>query len=54
MEVVSFRGRFCEQARKGEKIVAQGKIEQVTKEDGTTYYRLLIGNEPTDYLIPKL
>ena len=54
MEVASFRGRFCEQARKGEKIVAQGKIEQVTKKDGTTYYRLLIGNKPTDYMIPKV
>jgi len=53
MEVASFRGRFCEQARKGEKIVAQGKIEQVTKKDGATYYRLLIGNKPTDYMIPK-
>ncbi|RLI22400.1 hypothetical protein DRO54_01320, partial [Candidatus Bathyarchaeota archaeon] len=54
MEVASFRGRFCEQVKKGEKIVAQGKIEQVTKKDGTMYYRLLIGNKPTDYLIPKL
>ena len=54
MEVASFRGRFCEQARKGEKIVAQGKIEQVIKKDGTVYYRLLVGNKPTDYLIPKL
>ena len=54
MEVASFRGRFCEQARKGEKIVAQGKIEQVTKKDGATYYRLLIGNKPTDYMIPKV
>jgi len=54
MEVASFRGRFCEQARKGEKIVAQGKIEQVIKKDGTVYYRLLIGNRPIDYLIPKL
>ena len=54
IEVASFRGRFCEQARRGEKIVAQGKIEQVTRKDGATYYRLLIGNKPTDYMIPKV
>lgn len=51
-EVVSFRGRFCEQARKGEAIIAQGKIEKVQerrKSKGS--YRLLLGNRPSDYLI---
>jgi len=52
-EIVSFRGRFCEQAKRGEKIVAQGKIELVVKKDGTNYYRLLIGNKPTDCMVPK-
>lgn len=51
-EIASFRGRFCEQARKGERVVAQGKIEQV-KDYGEKreYFRLLIGNKPSDYLV---
>jgi len=53
-EIASFRGRFCEQAKKGEKIVAQGKIELVIKKDGTEYYRLLLGNYPSDYMVPKI
>ncbi len=50
-EVVSFRGRFCEQARNGELIVAQGKVEQVIEKDGTRYYRLLLGGKPSDFMI---
>ncbi|MEM1767056.1 MAG: hypothetical protein QXD86_03815, partial [Candidatus Bathyarchaeia archaeon] len=54
LEIVSFRVRFCEQARKNEQILAQGKIEHVknlrTKEE---YYRLIIGNTPKDYMILK-
>ncbi len=50
-EVVSFRGRFCQQARTGEKIVAQGKVEHVR--DNRRYYehyRVIIGNSPSDYM----
>jgi predicted nucleotidyltransferase len=43
-EIVSFRGRFCEQATVGEKIEAQGKVE---------YYRLIIGSKPSDYMVLK-
>ncbi|MEM2546941.1 MAG: hypothetical protein QXM37_04860, partial [Candidatus Bathyarchaeia archaeon] len=43
-EIVSFRGRFCEQAGKGETVVAQGKIEHVMDcRSGREYFRLLIG-----------
>jgi predicted nucleotidyltransferase len=49
-EIVSFRGRFCEQARKGEKIVARGMIESVKTGD-TERFRLIIGNKPSDYMI---
>ncbi len=49
-EIVSFRGRFCEQARKGERIVARGTIESV-KTQGTEHFRLIIGNKPADYMI---
>ncbi|MGC8999124.1 MAG: hypothetical protein ACP5JW_07040 [Candidatus Bathyarchaeia archaeon] len=53
-EITSFRGRFCEQARKGETVVAQGKIEHVADHrSGGEYFRLLLGNKPTDYMILK-
>ncbi|MGD6808121.1 MAG: hypothetical protein ACQCN3_00320 [Candidatus Bathyarchaeia archaeon] len=51
-EVSSFRGRFCEQAEKGETINAQGKAELVTnKKSGERYYRLILGGKPEDYMI---
>ncbi|MDR1992808.1 MAG: hypothetical protein LBQ98_04820 [Nitrososphaerota archaeon] len=51
-EVVSFRGRFCMQAKAGEWIEAQGKIEQViNKKSNTKHYRLILGNKPQDYMI---
>jgi predicted nucleotidyltransferase len=53
-EIVSFRGRFCEQARKGETVVAQGKVEHVKDyRKNREYFRLLIGNKPSDYMILK-
>jgi hypothetical protein len=51
-EIVSFRGRFCEQAANGELIEAQGKVELVTnKKNGGEYYRLILGNKPSDYMV---
>lgn len=51
-EIVSFRGRFCEQARTGEVIIAQGKVEKVTdKRNNREYFRLLIGNKPSDFMV---
>jgi uncharacterized protein len=53
-EIVSFRGRFCEQATAGEKIEAQGKVERVTgNKDSSEYYRLIIGSKPSDYMVLK-
>lgn len=49
-EVSSFRGRFCEQAVRGEWIVAQGKLERVSRE-GQIHHRLLLGNDPRDYMV---
>jgi len=50
-EIVSFRGRFCQQARIGEAVVAQGKIEHViNKKQNTEHYRMIIGNKPSDYM----
>jgi len=50
-EIVSFRGRFCEQAKIGERIVAQGKVEHVTDaRSNREFYRLILGNKPQDYM----
>jgi hypothetical protein len=50
-EIVSFRGRFCEQAKKGETVIAQGKIESLQKEGERKHYRLLLGNKTSDHMI---
>ena len=50
-EIVSFRGRFCEQARSGETVIAEGKIERVHEEGKNDHFRLLLGNEPSDHMI---
>jgi len=50
-EIVSFRGRFCEQARNGEAVIAQGKIERVQKPSEREHYRLLLGNNISDHMI---
>ena len=50
-EIVSFRGRFCEQARKGETVIAQGKVERVQTESKPEYLRLLLGNKVSDHMI---
>jgi predicted nucleotidyltransferase len=51
-EIASFRGRFCEQARKGEAVKAQGKVERVTNmKTGEAHYRIILGNKPTDYMV---
>ena len=50
-EIVSFRGRFCEQARNGEVVVAQGKVERVQGAEKPGYYRLLLGNKVSDHMI---
>jgi len=50
-EIVSFRGRFCEQARKGESVMAQGKIERVQRMGEQEFYRILLGNNVSDYMI---
>ncbi len=51
-EVFSLRGRFSDQAREGEKIIARGKIEAVKSEEGE-YFRLVIGGEKGDFLVVK-
>jgi len=50
-EIVSFRGRFCEQARMGESVMAQGKIERVQRMGEQEFFRVLLGNNVSDYMI---
>jgi len=53
-EISSFRGRFCEQAKNGETVIAQGKVEHVmNKKQNHEYFRLLLGGKPSDYMILK-
>lgn len=49
-QIVSFRGRFCEQAHRGERILARGTLERVVDERGETH-RLVIGEDPRDCLV---
>jgi len=50
-EIMSFRGRFCEQAKNDETVVAQGKVERVQKEGEREHYRLLLGNKASDHMV---
>ncbi|MEM3673217.1 MAG: hypothetical protein QW468_03180 [Candidatus Bathyarchaeia archaeon] len=53
-EISSFRGRFCEQAKNGETVVAQGKLEHVAdKRQNREYFRLLLGGKTSDYMVLK-
>jgi len=49
-EIASFRGRFCEQARTGESIMASGVLERV-QEGREVHHRLLLGNFPEDTFV---
>lgn len=48
--IVSYRGRFTEQAEKGDEFQAYGRIEKVTQ-NKKEYHRMLLGR-PEEYLLP--
>ncbi len=51
-QIASFRGRFCGQAKKGETVVSQGKVEHVVDtRNRREYNRLLIGNKASDFMV---
>ncbi|MGD0919556.1 MAG: hypothetical protein ABSB22_24210 [Thermodesulfobacteriota bacterium] len=52
-EIVSYRGRFCEQARAWDVVQAYGIIERVQTRDGRVWHRLLLGNHPDDILLVR-
>lgn len=49
-QITSFRGRFCEQARTGDRVVAEGLLERVVDQSGEQY-RLVIGEAAQDRLM---
>ena len=53
-EITSFRGRFCELAKKGEAVIAYGKVEKVTDNlHKHEHFRLLVGGNPSDSIVLK-
>jgi len=49
-QVVSFRGRFCEQAFQGERVQARGRVERVVNSYGE-WYRMVVGESLSDHLV---
>lgn len=49
--LVSLRGRFCEQAKKGDIITARGTVEKVVSRENE-YYQMFLG-DAGDYLLPE-
>jgi predicted nucleotidyltransferase len=50
-EIVSFRGRFCDQAQLGEEVISRGKVERVQRVgEKNHHYRVLLGNKPSDFM----
>ena len=49
-EINSFRGRFCEQAKKGEEIFVEGKLEK-TFFRNKEYYRILLFDQVKDKMV---
>lgn len=50
-EAVSYRGRFCEQAQVGERVLISGTLERIQAQDGKSWHRLLLGNHFEDTMI---
>ncbi len=51
-EIVSYRGRFCEQAQEGQLVRASGLLEKVESRSAGTWHRLLLGNAADDTMLP--
>ena len=50
-EVVSFRGRFADQARAGQRVRARGVLERVVWRERAETTRLVVGGQPGDFLL---
>lgn len=51
-QIVSFRGRFCQQAKAGERIVAKGCLEKVVSAT-SEYFQLVVGEDQSDCFIAR-
>lgn len=51
LQIASFRGRFADQAKAGDWVVARGQLESVVPRRGSPFCRLLVGGRPGDYLL---
>ena len=47
-EIVSFRGRYCEQAQKGDRVQAAGTLERIQDQGGRSWRRIILGNNVED------
>lgn len=50
-EISSFRGRFCEQAKIGETVLVEGKLEKEIFQDKIENYRILLTDQTKDKLL---
>lgn len=50
-EINSFRGRFCEQAQEGERVMVEGKLEKVNFKNTKEYYRILLTDQKKDKML---
>ncbi|MFW9988605.1 MAG: nucleotidyltransferase domain-containing protein [Candidatus Odinarchaeota archaeon] len=50
-EISSFRGRFCEQAQEGERVMVEGKLEKVNFKNTVKYYRILLTDQKKDKML---
>ncbi|MHB0980167.1 MAG: hypothetical protein ACYC5Q_08900 [Thermoleophilia bacterium] len=51
LQIVSFRGRFTDQARVGDRVIARGGLELVAPQRRSRFLRLVVGGRPGDYLL---
>jgi predicted nucleotidyltransferase len=50
-EINSFRARFCEQAKEGEVVFVEGKLERVNYKTKLEYYRILLTDQKKDKML---
>ena len=50
-EINSFRGRFCEHAKKGEIVLVEGKLEKVNFRKKEEFYRILLTDQVLDKMV---
>ena len=50
-EIGSFRGRFCEHAKLGEKVLVEGKLEKIFYKNSFNHFRILLEDQIKDKMI---